>query len=242
MSDTYHTCPCGEESRNTCTSCQDLPVWYFDKPDKPLFFSFDVDYPYPSRPLSFLSVLTGLHPKYNYLRNAKIIAKIINQSQKQIKAYWFFTPHTIPDKELLSILFDKPLPTITHEIGVHVINNFHSETSTLEKATNTKIRFYTIHGTEHLLSQLLWHRKHGQKTITLTKDDNYSNFSDYPTISLDVYTYHEPQKNVILDAKTAIENGWVLHAHPEWLFNTGTINHRGRFYEVLYLLTKKNNL
>lgn len=24
-------CPCSEESRVNCTTCQDLPVWYFDK-------------------------------------------------------------------------------------------------------------------------------------------------------------------------------------------------------------------
>lgn len=27
-------CPCGEQSRKNCTDCQDLPEWYFDKPNK----------------------------------------------------------------------------------------------------------------------------------------------------------------------------------------------------------------
>lgn len=26
-------CPCEEASRENCTKCQDLVIWYFDKPD-----------------------------------------------------------------------------------------------------------------------------------------------------------------------------------------------------------------
>ncbi len=65
----------------------------------------DVDYPYPSRLKSFVYVgLNRKKPGKDYLKNSKIIAMMINESKKDVKAYWFFTPYTIPDKELLEML------------------------------------------------------------------------------------------------------------------------------------------
>ncbi len=66
----------------------------------------DVDYPYPSRSKSFLYVTLGIKNRKGngYLKNARIIAKMINESPKDVKAYWFFTPYTIPDKKLLDLL------------------------------------------------------------------------------------------------------------------------------------------
>ena len=66
----------------------------------------DVDYPYPSRTKSFLYVALGIKSKNgkDYLRNARIIAKMVNESSKEVKAYWFFTPYTIPDKRLLGLV------------------------------------------------------------------------------------------------------------------------------------------
>ena len=66
----------------------------------------DVDYPYPSRTKSFLCIALGIKSKNgkDYLKNARIIAKMINESQKEVMAYWFFTPYTIPDKRLLDLL------------------------------------------------------------------------------------------------------------------------------------------
>ncbi len=63
----------------------------------------DVDYPYTSRAKSFATVYLKRNGKgQDYLRNACIIAKMVNESAKDVKAYWFFTPYTVPDKRLLS--------------------------------------------------------------------------------------------------------------------------------------------
>jgi len=66
----------------------------------------DVDYPYPSRAKSFLYVALRIknHRCKDYLRNAFIIARMINESPREIRVYWFFTPYTIPNKELLEQL------------------------------------------------------------------------------------------------------------------------------------------
>ncbi len=34
-------------------------------------------------------------------------------------------------------------------------------------------------------------------------------------------------------AESSVEKGEVLHVHPEWLFQRGTLNHRGPYYETL---------
>ena len=80
----------------------------------------DVDYPYPSRTKSFLCVALRIKSKKakDYLKNARIIAKMINESPKEVKAYWFFTPYTIPDKKLLDLLNPEK-----HEVALHVANN-----------------------------------------------------------------------------------------------------------------------
>jgi hypothetical protein len=61
----------------------------------------DVDYPYPSSVRSFIYTSLGTRMGKDYLKNSKIVAKMINESTKEVKAYWFFTKKTIPDKELL---------------------------------------------------------------------------------------------------------------------------------------------
>ncbi len=78
----------------------------------------DVDYAYPSRVRSFLSTSLRVKGDQNYLRNSKIIAQMINESEKRVKAYWFFTPTTIPDEELLELLSEAK-----HEVGLHVATN-----------------------------------------------------------------------------------------------------------------------
>ena len=67
----------------------------------------DVDYPYPSRLKSFLYTALNIRTSKDYLKNAKIIARMINESPKEVKAYWFFTPKTVPDRELLDMLDKK---------------------------------------------------------------------------------------------------------------------------------------
>ncbi len=80
----------------------------------------DVDYPYPSRAKSFLCVALGIKSKNgkDYLKNAHVIARMINESSKEVKAYWFFTPYTIPDKKLLDLLNPEK-----HEVALHVAND-----------------------------------------------------------------------------------------------------------------------
>jgi hypothetical protein len=43
---------------------------------------------------------------------------MINESPKEVKAYWFFTPKTIPDAELLKLLNNSK-----HEIALHIRKN-----------------------------------------------------------------------------------------------------------------------
>src|SRR5512146_3257479 len=93
----------------------------------------DVDYPYPSRLKSFLHVTLRIKSKksQDYLRNAQIIARMVNESPQQVKAYWFFTPYTIPNKRLLDLLNPEK-----HEVGLHVANKPFEEWKTLEKETD----------------------------------------------------------------------------------------------------------
>jgi hypothetical protein len=88
----------------------------------------DVDYPYPSRTKSFLCVALGIKSKRGkgYLKNARIIAKMINDSQMEVKAYWFFTPYTIPDERLLDLLNPQK-----HEVALHVANDATKELKVL---------------------------------------------------------------------------------------------------------------
>jgi len=44
----------------------------------------DVDYPYPSRIKSFIYTAFGIKTRKEYLKNPKIIAKMINESQKNV--------------------------------------------------------------------------------------------------------------------------------------------------------------
>ena len=67
-------------------------------------FRIDVDYPYPSRVKSFIHTALNKKAGRDYLKNSKIIARMINESTEEVKAYWFFTFKTIPDEELLPML------------------------------------------------------------------------------------------------------------------------------------------
>ena len=48
-------------------------------------------------------------------------------------AYWFFTPQTTPDEELLALLHPE-----RHEVALHVATKPYPEWHMLEKATNAK--------------------------------------------------------------------------------------------------------
>jgi hypothetical protein len=190
--------------------------------------TIDVDYPYPSRVKSFLYTVLNLKIGKDYLKNSKIIAKMINESTREVRAYWFFTPKTIPDSELLEVLGrDK------HEVALHIANNPNAELKLLEKATKRKINYYTIHGTARLLARMMWRRKLWEDKAHVPSDFQLKYFYERPPVELDVLCYANPTTQVVKLAENSVAKGETLHIHPEWLFNRGKINHRGPFYEVL---------
>lgn len=190
-------------------------------------FRIDVDYPYPSRIRSFIFTMTRIRIKKDYLKNPKIIAKMINQSAKGVKATWFFTPTTIPDAELLGLLDNN-----RNEIALHVVNNPYSEWKDLEKAAGKKVNYYTIHGTERLLARIMW-RRGKKKTADIPLEFPLVSFHQFRTTHLDVTCYSNSPKQALKVAGEATTKGHVLHFHPIWLFQRGRINHRGPIYGVL---------
>ncbi len=188
----------------------------------------DVDYAYPSRLKSFLFTVLGIRAGKNYLKNSKIIAQMINESKKNVKAYWFFTPTAIPDQEMLQLLNERK-----HEVGLHVATSPYTELKLFEQTTGRKIKYYTIHGTERVLAQLIWRRKLSETLANVPTDFPLESFHVFPTMGIDVYSYSNPPGRVVQIAEKGITNGDVLHFHPEWLFRRGTLNRRGPFYAPL---------
>lgn len=187
----------------------------------------DVDYPYSSRIKSFIYTAIGIKLHSKYLENSKIIAKMINESTEPVKAYWFFTSKTIPDKELLRLLNNSK-----HEIALHVVNDPYGELRLLEKATGKKVNYYTIHGTARLLARIMWKR---WKTIAprIPRDFPLCSFHQYPAFSLDGTCYIYGEEKALQMAYRDLARGSVLYFHPDWLFQRGKLNHRGPFYEAL---------
>jgi hypothetical protein len=186
----------------------------------------DVDYAYPSRIKSFFYTTINLRSDKDYLKNSKIIAKMINESQNEIQAFWFFTPHTIPDDELMQLLHPE-----RHEVALHIANDPFRELGELEKATKRKVRYYTIHGTARLPARLMWRRKIWEARKAVPKDFPLKSFYEFPTLGFDILCYSNTPSQALEIAKSSIAKGEVLHVHPEWLFQRGTVNHRGPFYE-----------
>jgi len=188
----------------------------------------DVDYPYACRPKSFLYVALRIKSKKSkdYLTNARIIARMINESPKNVKAYWFFTPYTIPDKRLLDLLNPQ-----RHEVALHVATEPFKEWKTLEKETGRTINYYTIHGTERLFARLLWGRKLSERQAKIPPDFPLKSFHEFLTYGLDVIRYEGGLENSRKVGEDWIKQKIVLSIHPEWLFQSG--GHRGPFYDVL---------
>ena len=193
----------------------------------------DVDYPYPSRAKSFMYLALGIKRKSrNYLKNAKIIARMFNETQKQVMAYWFFTPYTLPDEKLYSLLTPN-----RHEVALHVAIDPYREWKILENEAQRTVKYYTIHGTSRLIAQLLWGRKIGQKQVIVPKDFPLKSFHDFKTYSLDAGRYKFGLEHMKIESENLIKENVVLEVHPEWLFSKGTINPRGPFYDLLkYIL------
>ncbi len=193
----------------------------------------DVDYPYPSRFQSFLFTTLKIKTSKNYVKNSKIIAKMINESPEDVRAYWFFTPQTIPDGELLELLHPN-----RHEVALHVATNPYAEWERLEEATGRKVKYYTVHGTARLLARLMWRRKLWEARAPIPSGFPLKSFYDFPTLGLDRLCYEKPQKEALKMTSESIAKGEVLHIHPEWLFQRGTLNHRGPYYETLKTLLR----
>lgn len=196
---------------------------------------FDVDYPYPSRTKSFLYLALRIKSKKskNYLKNSRIIARMINESPRDVKGFWFFTPYTIPDKRLLDLLNpDK------HEVALHVANKPFEEWKVLENQTNRTVKYYTIHGTQRVFARLLWGRKLSQSQAIIPNDFPLTSFHNFPTISLDRERYRLGLNKVLEEAEGWIKTDVVLSLHPEWLFNKAEKNQRGPFYDVLKTVLK----
>jgi hypothetical protein len=192
----------------------------------------DVDYPYSSRARSFLTVALRIKSKRSsdYLKNARILAEMINASPREIKAYWFFTPYTIPDKWLLNLLDPEH-----HEVGLHVANKPFEELKTLEKETGRTVKYYTIHGTQHMFARLIWGRRRNQSQAVIPKD--FPLISLLPpttiTMSLDRERYRQGYESSLKDTEHWIAEGVVLSVHPEWLFERNDKTQRGPYYDVL---------
>ncbi len=187
----------------------------------------DVDYPYPSRFRSFIYTALGIKTSNNYLKNSKIIAKMINESTENIKAYWFFTSKTIPDKELLALLDNNK-----HEIGLHIVYDPNRELKLLEEATGRKINHYTIHGTSRLLARIMW-KRWKTKEPKIPSDFPLQSFHQFPTYGLDSLCYIYTTEQVVKIAKNYITKGCLLYFHPIWLFQRGKLNRRSAFYQAL---------
>jgi hypothetical protein len=187
----------------------------------------DVDYPYPSRIRSFMYTALNLKAGRDYLKNSKIAARMINESVRTVKTYWFFTPKTIPDEELLEAIDNS-----RHEIALHVVNDPVGELRLLEEKTGRKINHYTIHGTARLLARAMW-KRWKSKTPTIPPDFPLQSFHEFPTIGIDSICYtHEPDEALKL-IEERIRAGDVIYFHPIWLFQRGTMNHRGPCHDVL---------
>ncbi|HTY76117.1 MAG TPA: hypothetical protein VMD05_11210 [Candidatus Nanoarchaeia archaeon] len=191
----------------------------------------DVDYAYPSRQKSFLFTVLNRKAGSNYLKNSKIIAQMINESPQEVNAYWFFTPYTIPDKELLDLLH----PNV-HEVALHVATQPYVEWENLEKSTGRKVKYYTVHGTARLIARLMWRRKLWEAKAPIPIGFPLKSFYDFPTLALDWYCYRYSTPEAVKIGEESIAKGEVLHVHPEWLFQRGTLNHRGPYYETLKTL------
>jgi hypothetical protein len=186
-----------------------------------------VDYPYPSRVKSFIHTALNLQVRKDYLKNSKIVARMINNSPKQVKAYWFFTAKTIPDEELLLMLNSEK-----HEVALHIVNHPYAEMELLEKIIEKQLRYYTVHGTSSRLGRVLW-KRWKTKAPVIPQNFLLQSFHQFPTVPLDRRCYEYSTVKAIKIAEDLIAQGKILEIHPEWLFKRGTINPRGPYYEVL---------
>jgi len=195
----------------------------------------DVDYPYPSRLRSFIYTALGIKAGGDYLKNSKILARMINESPKEVKAYWFFTPTTMPDQQLMRLLNEK-----RHEVALHIANRPYEEKALLEKTTGRKIEYYTVHGTARFLARLMW-KRWTYKAPQIPEGYPLISFYQFPTFGLDVYCFNHSIDQAKKMAREQVNEGKILHVHPIWLFQRGKMNHRGPYYETLRSILDVDN-
>ena len=204
----------------------------------------DVDYAYSNRLKSFLATFLNVKLGKGYLENSKIIAKMINASSKDIKAYWFFTTQTAPDCELFNLINNSK-----HEVCLHAVKNVYEEWMFLERhfmrlfgkksfeymLFEPKIKYYNVHGVKRFLMKIIWHKTNRGLTQKLLLY-----FSNNNTVGLDMLCSCVGQRKAYEIAK----GFQIIYFHPDWLFQTGKLNRRGRFFEVLekLLLTDNKNI
>lgn len=187
----------------------------------------DVDYPYPSRIRSFIYTAFGVEVGRDYLKNSKIVAKMINESPKEVMAYWFFTPKTIPDEELLRLLKKD-----RHEVALHVVNDPYKELALLQRTVGRTINYYTVHGTARFIARIMW-RRWMANAPQIPSGYPLRSFYEFPTLDLDVLCHDSEPERAFQIANRHVEKGDVLHIHPIWLFQRGRLNHRGPYFQTL---------
>jgi len=192
----------------------------------------DVDYPYTSRIRSFVYTALNLRAGKDYLKNAKITAGMINKSKREVKAYWFFTTKTIPDNELLTLIDNQK-----HEVALHIVNDPVQELRLLEQKTGRNINYYTIHGTARFLARVMWKRWRS-KAPNIPADFSLQSFHQFPTTGIDSLCYIHGSEEALRLIDDRIRAGDVIYFHPIWLFQRGTINHRGPCGNVLERILK----
>jgi len=149
---------------------------------------------------------------------------MINESPREVKAFWFFTVKTIPDKELLALL-----NTDRHEVALHVVNDPLGELKILESSTGRKIRYYTVHGTVRLAARAMWRRWRGWAPV-IPKGFPLKSFHEFPTMAFDSFCFSTSPDQVTRIAEHYVKKDYVLIFHPIWLFQRGKLNQRGPFY------------
>lgn len=181
-------------------------------------FRIDVDYPYNNRLKSFISVFFNSKLGNGYLDNAKIIAKMINNSEKNTKAFWFFTYATIPDREMIELLQNEK-----HELCLHAVKDVHNEQKLLEEKLGTKILFFNKHGVRRILTKIIWHKFGDLKE----NGNGIKYFSGSGCLKFDKLCLYRK------DEVFKIADKFILHIHPDWLYNTSKLSYHCRYFEDL---------
>ena len=193
----------------------------------------DVDYAYNNRVKSFLSAFLRAKLGGGYLENSKTIAKMVNASPNSVKCFWFFTVASLPDREMLSLINNS-----RHIVCLHAVEDVYGEYKVLVKHL-TKFSFpivsclFNQHGIKRFPMNIIWHKMR----IGLRNSKSLTYFSNDGTLGLDTLCYEVGQKKAL---EAIGEN--IIYVHPDWLFQNGLLNRRGRYFEVLELLLSSYTL